>query len=253
MPKRDAVPAGAPVWIELSTSDAEKSQAFYAPLFGWDVQDPGPEFGGYKNFLKGDVQIAGLMGHDGTTGQPDAWGIYLTTPDIKATVDAAAASGATVFVPPMEVSTLGSMAVMADPTGAMIGAWQPNEMQGFGLIGEEGAPSWFELHTSDYDTAVPFYRDVFEWDTHTVSDSPEFRYTTLGADDGQEAGIMDAAAENAPSYWALYFHVEDADTTFERVTELGGTVLEPPVDTPYGRIGTAVDPVGARFKLRQAL
>jgi len=251
MPKRDAVPAGAPCWIELSTSDPEQSQAFYTPLFGWKVQDPGPEYGGYKNFLKDDVMLAGLMGHDGTTGQPDAWGIYLTTADIQATVDAAAAAGGQVFVPPMQVHALGTMAVMADPAGAMIGAWQPDEMKGFGLIGEEGAPSWFELHTSDYAAAVPFYRDVFKWDTHTVSDSPEFRYTTLGEGDGQEAGIMDAVAEGAPSYWALYFHVEDADTTLAKVAELGGTVAEPAVDTPYGRLATAVDPNGARFKLRQ--
>ncbi len=251
MPKRDAVPAGAPVWIELSTSDPAKSEAFYAPLFGWTVQDPGPEYGGYKNFLKNDEMVAGLMGHDGTTGQPDAWGIYLTTPDIQATVDAASASGGTVFVPPMQVAALGSMAVMADPAGAVIGAWQPDEMQGFGLIGEEGAPSWFELHTSDYGTAVPFYRDVFKWDTHTVSDSPEFRYTTLGEGDGQEAGIMDAAAEGVPSYWALYLHVDDADKTLAKVAELGGSVAEPAVDTPYGRLATALDPNGARFKLRQ--
>ena len=80
--------------------------------------------------------------------------------------------------------------------------------KGFGIFGEPGTPAWFELHTRDYDASVAFYRDVFKWDTHTMSDTPEFRYTTLGEGDGQLAGIMDASAflpEGVPRAWSIYF------------------------------------------------
>ena len=57
-----------------------------------------------------------------------------------------------------------------------------------GVLAEPGAPAWFELHTRDYDTSVQFYKDVFGWDAKTMSDTPDFRYTTLG--EGDNAGHL---------------------------------------------------------------
>ena len=167
-------------------------------------------------------------------------------------VDVAVANGAGVIVPAMDVPVQGTMAVVTDAGGAAIGVWQPAAHQGFGVLGEPGAPSWFELHTRDYDASVRFYRDVFGWDTHAVSDTPEFRYTTLGEGDGQLAGIMDAAAflpEGEPARWSIYFGVDDTDAALARIMELGGSVVTGAEDTPYGRLAEAADPTGARFKL----
>ena len=35
MPKLDGVPTGALCWIDLMSSDTDKSRAFYGDLFGW--------------------------------------------------------------------------------------------------------------------------------------------------------------------------------------------------------------------------
>ena len=93
---------------------------------------------------------------------------------------------------PMQVAENGSFAIIGDPGGAGIGAWQPDQVTGFEIWNEPGAPRWFELHLTAYDATVD-YRDVFGWNTNTYSDTPDFRYTTLrsGADD--LAGIMDAS------------------------------------------------------------
>jgi hypothetical protein len=254
MPKREAVPTGAPCWIELFSSDPKASEAFYGSLFGWKVDDPGPDYGGYKNFVKDGEMIAGFMANDGSTGQPDGWNLYLTTADAQGVADAAAAKGGQVLVPPMQVHALGTMAVLVDPTGATIGAWQPDEMSGFGLWAEPGTPAWFELHTNGYDVAVPFYRDVFGWNAHTLSDTPEFRYTTLDEGETQHAGIMDSSVipGEVASFWAIYLNVEDADAALARVEELGGTTVDPASDTPYGRLATVADPTGATFRIQQA-
>ena len=58
----------------------------------------------------------------------------------------AVANGAGVIVPAMDVPVQGTMAVITDTGGAAIGIWQPAAHQGFGVLGEPGAPSWFELH-----------------------------------------------------------------------------------------------------------
>jgi predicted enzyme related to lactoylglutathione lyase len=43
------------------------------------------------------------------------------------------------------------------------------------------------------------------------------------------------------------FSTEDADATARHATELGGTVLVPPMDAPYSRLTVLRDPQGAIF------
>lgn len=253
MPTRDTAPAGAPCWIDILSSDPERTRAFYSQLFGWTVVDPGPDYGGYANFHKDGVPVAGSMGGNGQPGETDFWTVYLASADAAATVALATANGGQVFLPAMDVMALGRMAVLGDAGGSGVGVWQPGEHAGFGVLGEPGTPNWFELHTRAYGANVRFYRDVFGWDAHTMSDTPEFRYTTLGEGDGQLAGIMDATVfpEDAPEGWSIYFGVTGAgtDAALAKVEQLGGTIVLPAEDTPFGRIAQAADPTGALFKL----
>ncbi|MGI8875591.1 MAG: VOC family protein [Egibacteraceae bacterium] len=252
MPQRDTAPLGAPCWIDLYTSDPDRSEAFYGQVFGWTAEHAGEEYGGYTSFLSDGLPVAGCMRNDGDSGIPDVWSTYLATADVKATAEAATEHGGQVVVPPMEVGEMGSMAVLTDAGGATIGAWQPGAHHGFAILGEPGTPNWFELHTRDHAAAVKFYEDVFGWDAHVASDAPDFRYTTLGEGESQLAGIMDATAflpEGAPAQWSIYFGVTDADAALTKIVELGGAVVLPAEDTPFGRLATAGDPTGAVFKL----
>jgi predicted enzyme related to lactoylglutathione lyase len=235
------------------TSDPEKSKAFYGELFGWTAEAAGEEYGGYITFAKDGKSVAGAMRNDPATGVPDVWSVYLATADIQATRDAAVVSGATVIVEPMPVPETGHMGMVADPTGAAIGLWQPDPFQGFGVLAEAGAPSWFELHTRGYDAAIDFYRGVFGWDVHVAADDPGFRYSTAGKEDDATAGVMDASGflpEGVPSQWFVYVNVEDADKALAQAEHLGGSVLMPAEDTPYGRLATVADPTGATFRLQ---
>ena len=201
------------------------------------------------------MQVAGGMRNDGSTGAPDHWTVYLAVENAEATVDAAAAHGSAVIVPAMPVMELGSMAVVTDPGGDAIGIWQPGLHKGFGIFGEPGTPSWFELHTRAYDASVQFYRDVFKWDAHTMSDTPEFRYTTLNDGEAQLAGVMDASVfpAGAPTGWSIYFGTDDTDKSLARIVDLGGKIVLPAEDTPYGRLAQASDPTGSLFKLVQGM
>jgi predicted enzyme related to lactoylglutathione lyase len=256
MPTRDHAPIGAPCWADLWTSDVEGSRRFYAELFGWEAQEPSPEFGGYFMFTRDGIPTAGGMGDMGDMAADDSWKIYLATADIAKTVASAEAGGAEVMAPPMAVADLGTQAVLTDPTGARIGAWQPGTFPGFTVMEEHGAPSWFELYTRDHAAAIAFYRSVFGWDTNVVGDTDEFRYTTMhDPNRGIElAGVMDAALflpEGQPAHWTIYWEVDDADAAVAEVKALGGSVVADAQDTPYGRMATVCDPAGAEFKLRR--
>jgi predicted enzyme related to lactoylglutathione lyase len=263
MPVREMAPIGAPCWIDLFTSDPDTTIPFYNELFGWTSESSGEEFGGYFTFSKNGEAVAGGMRNDGSAG-PDSWFVYLATDDARAVAEAAKGNGGTVIADAMQVQDLGTMAVVLDPGGAAVGAWQPGTLEGVRLFAEPGAPGWFELHTRDYDRTVDFYKKVFHWDAHTMSDTPQFRYTTHGEGDTAVAGIMDAAVELPPgapanavlpegasAHWSVYFVTPDTDAALDRVVELGGSVILPADDSPYGRLAQAADPTGIQFKLVQ--
>jgi predicted enzyme related to lactoylglutathione lyase len=155
----------------------------------------------------------------------------------------------------MPVADLGSQALITDPAGAPLGVWQPGTHEGFRTLEEPGAPSWFELHTRDFSKAIAFYRAVFGWETYAASDTDELRYTMMRdpGGGGDLAGIMDAARflpPDAPAAWSTYWYVENIDAAASTVTALGGSIIQAPETTPYGRLATATDHAGAQFKLR---
>ncbi len=256
MPKPD-ITAGDPCWIDLMTSDPEKAKDFYTGLFGWSYETGDAEkYGGYIMAFKNGAPVAGMMKNEGDSGYPDVWTTYLRVKDINATADAAAAQGGQIFLPPMEVPEQGHMAMLGDAGGAAVGAWQFGGHTGFHLLADPGSPAWFELLTRDYDASVKFYQDVFGWNTAVMSDTPEFRYTTLGAGDDSKAGIMDAAGflpEGVPANWQVYFAVENADATIETAQSLGGRIIQAAEDTPFGRMATLTDPTGSIFKITQPI
>ena len=84
-----------------------------------------------------------------------------------------------------------------------------------------------------------------------MSDTPEFRYTTLGSDDLARAGLMDGSAflgDRAPA-WSTYIQVADTDATLARAVELGATEVDAPKDTPYGRLASFDDPSGINLNV----
>lgn len=241
-------PVGAPIWNDLATTDVPAAVSFYTALFGWEHTDYGEDFGHYGTFTKNGAQVAGV-GPTMEPGAPVAWMVHLHAADAEATARAVVEAGGQVVAPVMVVPEQGTMAVVADPAGTVFALWQPGGHSGFGVVAEPGAPAWHELHTSDYDRAVPFYRDAVGWTPATMSDDAQFRYTTDTVDGQPLAGIYDASGDTdgALAQWLVYFAADDTDAAVARAVELGATVNRPAVDSPFGRFAHLSDPTGARF------
>lgn len=251
MPETPPIPLGAPIWFDLATSDIDASTRFYEGVFGWLAVPAPAQFGGYVNFEKNGVQVAGMMPSQGGS---DGWTVYLHSEDAAATTSAVAAAGGAVLMPPDEVAELGTMAITRDPGGAVVGVWQPRSMQGYGLFGEDGAPGWFELHTRDFTAEMTFYENAFGWSTDLMSDTDEFRYGRLIVDEQPFAGVIDGSGylpEGAPAEWEVYIVVTDTDATVATALDLGGSVLLAPEDSPFGRLARIGDPTGGSIKVVQ--
>jgi predicted enzyme related to lactoylglutathione lyase len=248
----DTAPLGAPIWIDLSSSDVDRAQEFYGTVFGWTFESAGPDYGGYIDAAKDGMRVAGLLRNDPQWNAPDGWTTYFHTADIRATVRTAVARGGTSCVEAFEVRDRGWMAMGIDPSGAVYGLWQPTFHFGVGLaVTGAGAPAWYQLTTRNFRSALDFYRVVLGWSTEAVSDGDEFRYTTASFDGEPLLGVMDGISllRDKPSQWSIFFGSENVDKTLQVITGLGGSVVRPAEDTPYGRLAAATDPTGAAFNL----
>jgi predicted enzyme related to lactoylglutathione lyase len=253
MPERTEFATGEFSWTDLTTTDTDAASTFYTTVFGWVAEPvPMPDAGGYTMFTLNGRHVAGLSPKmDGDPG-PNRWTVYVNVDDLDKTVEVAQSSGATVLLPGMDVFTSGRMAILADPAGAAVALWQPQEHKGAGVSDEPGALTWTELTTSDVDGAKTFYSDVFGWGAET-SDGGGMQYTEFKLGDRSVAGLMAKPADmpaEVPSFWMPYFQSTDPDKTAGEATALGGTLIAGPMDIPGGgRFAVLSDPQGSMFGL----
>ena len=78
---------GAPVWLDLGTTDVEAAASFYGALFGWEFRSAGPEAGGYGMFTLAGKTVA-AVGPLTEQGASPAWTTYFHTFDADATAKA---------------------------------------------------------------------------------------------------------------------------------------------------------------------
>lgn len=242
---------GTPSWIDLSSSDAEGSAAFYGSLMGWTTTEPGSpeETGGYRMFQQDGKNIGGLMPAM-QEGQPTAWSTYISVTDADGTAAKVKDAGGSVVVEPMDVMELGRMAFFADPTGAVFGVWQPKGFDGADLVNEPNSLCWNECMTRDAETAKAFYTSVFPWNPGKPGfDGAPESYTVWEVGGNNVGGMMEMTDEyfpaEIPPHWGVCFAVADCDATTTRARELGATVTHEPMDMPIGRFAGLIDPQGA--------
>jgi len=111
--------------------------------------------------------------------------------------------------------------------------------------------AWHEVYTRDAARARAFYQRALGLEERRL-DAPDIEYWTLHKGAKTVCGLMqmtDQFPKEVPSHWNTYFAVTDVDAAAEKVTSLGGKVIAPPFDTPYGRMTAVADPFGAPFCL----
>ena len=240
-------PHGAPAWAHVSTPDDDATRDFYSRLIGWDISPGAPEFHGYAMASLDGSLVAGVSPSD--EGNLAAWTLFFGTTDADSTAALIETNSGTLLSPVIDIGDAGRMIVAQDPSGAMFGAWEAKELNGFGLYGETGALAWNDLRSVDPDTARAFYGAVFGYHyTHLEMAGPDYTTFSLeaeGAPIGGIGGMM--GMDGYPSHWIVYLAVADVDESVRLTPELGGHVVSPGFETPYGRMAALADPTGASF------
>lgn len=110
------------VHVELQTQDPAKARGFYKELFNWELQDvPGMD---YTMINVGQGTGGGIMKNP-MPGAPSHWLAYVQVDDVTTSTAKAKSLGATVIMDKTEVPGFGWFTMIQDPTGAVLGLWQP--------------------------------------------------------------------------------------------------------------------------------
>ena len=106
-------------WSELASRDIQKAAQFYTPLFGWQTKSSQHDMP-YIEFTAGSQPRGGLLQmNEQWQGIPPHWGIYFQVQDCDATVARIQELGGSVKHGPFDAPSVGRIAVVADPQGAI--------------------------------------------------------------------------------------------------------------------------------------
>lgn len=119
-PKVDMPPIGTFCWETLTTTDVEKSRAFYTAVIGWGATEAANKM---RVFTAGETQVADVQ--DATAGAPSHWLSHVVVERLEASRDKAERLGAKILVPVVDIPKIGRISVIADPLGAALSLFEP--------------------------------------------------------------------------------------------------------------------------------
>jgi len=265
MEQNDRYIPGVPCWIDTTQPDPDTGAAFYAELFGWELEDRMPPGS------PGKYYVARIRGEDvgAVSSQPEGapeaavWNTYVWVEDADETAAKVRAAGGAVLTEPFDVGDAGRMATFADPEGAAVCVWQAKEHRGAAVVNEHGSLNFNSLSTRDLEGAQAFYGAVFGWEIIHGSfwalpgygdfleqRNPGMREGMAGMGAPERFEDVVASVSLAPDdepHWSVTFAVDDADAVAARAAELGGSVVVAPFDAPWVRMTIISDPQGATF------
>jgi uncharacterized protein len=121
------------------------------------------------------------------------------------------------------------------------------------MVNSHGRFVWYELMTTDIESAKAFYASVVGWGARDAS-MPGSAYSLLTIGNSPVAGLMnlpdDARTTGVTPRWIGYVGVDDVDAAVDRTRQLGGAVYVPPTDVPnISRFSVVADPQMATLAL----
>jgi len=125
--------AGRVCWIDLAAADAPGAVDFYAGLFGWQEREHAVAGGRFMRLRLGDVDVGSLYQLSRAhleQGVPSHWTPYVRVEDLAGSTRRALDLGGRVVVDRFVVPGLANIALIADPGGALLGLWQPDDRAG---------------------------------------------------------------------------------------------------------------------------
>jgi len=247
-------------WADLVTIDANAAKKFYKTVFNWSAIDvPAGENQTYTMLQKDGKNVCALYAMDKERQQqsePPFWQSYVAVKDIDAIIKKVIKLEGKIILSPFDIFDYGRMSVIQDPTGASLALWQANQHIGAELIKEQDTICWNELYTENIAIATEFYSTLFGWTAHQVTGAVGEEYTVFKSGDFAVGGMLkiESNCEAISPHWAVYFSVENCDSSLEFFQSQGATVKSEVMEYEgQERFAVVQDPQGAHFLIVESL
>ncbi len=242
------------LWYELLTTAPRAAQDFYTGVVGWGTDVWEGAGAPYTLWTVGETPVGGIMNLPEDAMKQGArphWLAHIGSSDVDRSVRKAAQLGATVMREPFDIGTVGRVAILTDPQGAIFSIYAPAselpDPEGWPRLGDV---SWNELAVSNWEEAFDFYHDLFGWEKGEAHDIGEFGIYQIYKRNGIRLGGMFNKPPEMPAMWIFYARVGDVKRGVENIQKGGGTILNGPMEVPGGDwIVQFMDPQGALFAL----
>ena len=226
------------VWQELLCSDITAATFFYSRVLSWKGQPYSPGSPYTMFTTSGGTPVAGAMrlsDEARAAGTGPHWRGYIGAEDVDAIAAQAAQFGARVLQPAQDVPSVGRVAMLADPEGAVFGLFRPLPTAASGRSGPGGF-SWNELAARSRESALAFYQRLFGWELRPPMDmGGGFHYQTFGLGGQDFGGAYSIPADRAmPPAWCPYASSASADQAAGRIVAAGGKIIHGPIGVPGG-------------------
>ena len=178
------------------------------------------------------------------------WLSHVSVEGADATAARAEEPGGETLGGAFDLGDVGRMALVQDPAGAVLAAWEPGAHVGARRVNDVGCMTWNELQSREPEEAATFYSYLFGWATEAHEYEGRVAYVTIRNAGSENGGVMPMteAHGDAPPHWLPYFTVGSCDDAIARVRDLGGRGLAGPIELPQpGSIAVLRDPQGAAF------
>lgn len=253
-------------YIEIPALDIDRSAAFYADVFGWEIRR-GDD--GSLTFDDTVTEVSGTWTRDRRPSTDPGLLIYIMVADAEAAIERVLAAGGEV-VSPVDPAGQERFAHLRDPAGNVLGVYQQP-----GLAERESRVSPIPEHLRAVTprivvrggaAAIDFYRRAFGaeevGDRFTGPDGAlihaEIRIgdsivaITDEAGDGGPARAPESVGGVVTTIISTYWG--DVTAAWERALEAGAEVLYPFAEQFYGeRGGRLRDPFGQQWMLSQRI
>lgn len=212
---------GTFIWADLSTYDTKKSTAFYSSLFDWHTKD----VDGYTMLSSEGSVVAGLYETPAffkKINMPHFWMSYFQVTDVSELSGFADSLGGKV-----EINTIpfynGNISLIRDSMGAGFTVYDGNTLQ-FSADNANHSIIGTELHTSNMDKSLSFYRGLFNWEF--VEDGSH-RYQVMINSAASNIYIYELsnAIKGKYEYWTISFQTSNMTELKNHALKLNGSII----------------------------
>jgi predicted enzyme related to lactoylglutathione lyase len=121
--QNNPIPPNAISWFEIPVTNMKRSAELYARVIGRDLKLE--DFGGVPHAVfsvsQTDVAVTGALVEDASRSRGAGVTIYLAVASVPAALDRAVAAGAKVVQPATDIGPFGTIALLADLDGNVVG------------------------------------------------------------------------------------------------------------------------------------